>query len=350
MNIRPITFNNTPVYNNYNNYNTNSIQHRTSPVLRRPLDRDTVSFKQSSIKESLELQHERNMAQYRIYADVFFDALENVAHELSGYGVSFDRQYAMLNPIKSAASMSSKISRSGSFDVPDLIRTTIYLQNPYDEEFIYQKFLPAMEDKGYVLSKVNGKPDIDFRLEGIGEPQKSGYEDIQMRFVEKKAKKNKIKHELIVLFGPNYAQAKHIESEKVYNLIRQFDELHIDFTDAPIGSNEFKAHRYIQLIKTQARNKISKKLFDNAKNKDFYKIDDVAPITFSPENKALINNYFAALKDRTKDYYRHKRTQAQNSELALIQLRKDEKDDLTLINYIDAMFGASIKYFEKNPQ
>ena len=350
MNIRPITFNNTPVYNNYNNYNTNSIQHRTSPVLRRPLDRDTVSFKQSSIKESLELQHERNMAQYRIYADVFFDALENVAHELSGYGVSFDRQYAMLNPIKSAASMSSKISRSGSFDVPDLIRTTIYLQNPYDEEFIYQKFLPAMEDKGYVLSKVNGKPDIDFRLEGIGHPQKSGYEDIQMRFVEKKSKKNKIKHELIILFGPNYANAKHLESEKVYHLIRQFDELNIDLKDAPIGSHEFKANRYIELIKTQAQNKISKKLFDNAKNKDYYKIDDVSPISFTPDNKMLLNTYFAALKDRTKDAYKIKRHNAQNSKIALIQLKKDEKDDLTLINYINDMLNATIQYFEKNPQ
>lgn len=322
----------------------------TGGVSRPRIQGKTPSFGQSTIKDSFEMQHEHNMNKYRVYADIFFDTLEDVAKELEEYGVTFDRQYAMQNPIKSAKSTSSKVTRSGSFDVPDLIRTTIYMTNPYDTSFIYNKFLPSMEEHGYVLAKVNGKPDIDFRLEGIGEPQKSGYEDIQMRFVEKKSKKNKIKHELIVLFGPNYAQAKHIESEKVYNLIRQFDELHIDFTDAPIGSNEFKAHRYIQLIKTQARNKISKKLFDNAKNKDFYKIDDVAPITFSPENKALINNYFAALKDRTKDYYRHKRTQAQNSELALIQLRKDEKDDITLINYIDAMFGASIKYFEKNPQ
>ena len=322
----------------------------TGGASRPPFRHKPLSFGQSTIKDSFEMQHEHNMNKYRVYADIFFDTLDDVAKELKEYGVIFDRQYAMLNPIKSAKSMSSKVTRSGSFDVPDLIRTTIYMTNPYDTSFIYNKFLPSMEEHGYVLAKVNGKPDIDFRLEGIGEPQKSGYEDIQMRFVEKKAKKNKIKHELIVLFGPNYAQAKHLESEKVYNLIRQFDELHIDFSDAPVGSNEFKAHRYIQLIKTQARNKISKKLFDNAKNKDFYKIDDVAPITFTPENKALINNYFAALKDRTKDYYRHKRTLAQNSELALIQLRKDEKDDLTLISYIDDMFNASIKYFEKNPQ
>ena len=309
-----------------------------------------VHFGQSTIKDSFEMQHEHNMNRYMVYAEIFFDTLEQVAAELEEYGVSFDRAYAMQNPIKSAKSTSSKVARSGSFDVPDLIRTTIYMSNPYDTNFIYNKFLPAMETHGYILAKENGKPDIDFRLEGIGSPKKSGYEDIQMRFVEKKSKKNKIKHELIILFGPNYAQAKHIESEKVYNLIRQFDELHIDFTDAPIGSNEFKAHRYIQLIKTQAQNKISKKLFDNAKNKDFYKIDDAAPIYFTPENKALISNYFSALKDRTRDYYRHKRTQARNSELALIQLRKDEKDDITLINYIDDMFKATIKYFEKNPE
>ncbi len=324
-----------------------SVKNNTNPL---SVKRNNPSFGQTTIRDSFEQQYENNIDKYMVYAEIFFDTIENVAKELDGYGLVFDREYAMQSPVKSAKSMSSKVERSGSFDVPDLIRTTLYFSNPYDTDFINKKFLPSMEEHGYVLAKVNGKPDIDFRLEGVGSPQKSGYEDIQMRFIEKKAKKNKIKYELIILFGPNYAQAKHLESEKVYNLIRQFDELHIDFTEAPIGSDQFKAQRYIQLIKTQAQNKISKKLFDNAKNKDFYNICEMSPITFTPQNKTLINNYFSALKDKTKNYYKHKKINARNSQLSLIQLRKEEKDDINLINYISSMFNATIKYFEKNPQ
>ncbi len=346
MNIKPLTGFYLPRTNN-NTYE-NQKYHTVLPNMR--LKNDQVSFTHSIFKDTLEQQHELNRKKYEKYAEKFFDVLENIADKFSENGVSFDREYAMQNPIKSATSMSSKISRSGSLDVPDLIRTTIYMKNPYDTNFINNEFLPAMEEHGYVLAKVNGKPDIDFRLEGLGRPQASGYEDIQMRFVKKDDKQKKVKHELIVLFGPNYAEAKHTESEKVYNIIRQFDELHMDFTDAPFGSHQFKADRYIQLIKTQAQNKISKKLFDNAKNKDFYKIDDVAPISFTPENKAVLKNYFLALHDRTLDYYKTKKKQAQNSEIALIQLKKDEQDDLTLIKYIGDMLKASIKYFEMNQQ
>lgn len=327
-------------------FNTN-----VTPIkIRQTLAGDTVSFKQSSIKDTIEMQHERNMEKYKVYADIFFDTLSSVAEELAEDGVSFDKDYAKLNPIKSANSVSSKIARSGSFDVPDLIRTTLFIENPYDKSLIYNKFLPAMEKRGYILAKANGKPDIDFRLDGIGGAQASGYEDIQMRFVEKNGKKNKIKHELIILFGPNYANAKHLESEKVYGVLRQFKELHMDTDDAPIGSAAFKAKRYIGLVKTQVENKISKKLYDNAKNKDFYKIDDVSQIYFTDENKKLMRNYFAALLDRTKDYYRDKRNSAKNSEIAKIQLRKDEKDDLALIHYINDMLRETVKYFERNPQ
>ncbi len=317
---------------------------------RQTLTGDTVSFKQSSIKDTIEMQHERNIEKYKVYADIFFDTLGDVADELSEFGVSFDRDYAKLNPIKSANSVSSKIARSGSFDVPDLIRTTLFVENPYDKSLIYEKFLPAMEKRGYILAKANGKPDIDFRLDEIGEPQASGYEDIQMRFVQKNIKNNKIKHELIILFGPNYANAKHLESEKVYSILRQFKEIHMDTNDAPIGSPAFKAKRYMELVKTQVQNKISKKLYDNAKNKDFYKIDDISPIYFTDENKKLMKNYFAALLDRTKDYYREKRNSAKSSEIAIIQLRKDEKDDLALIHYINDMLRETVKYFERNPQ
>lgn len=341
MNIKPIT-----PFNMKNNLNNNYV---IQPRFVQTLRHDSVNFTQSSIKDSIELAHERNMEKYKVYAEVFFDALDSVAKEFEDYGVSFDKKYAHKNPIKSASSLSSKISRSGSFDVPDLIRTTMYIQNPYDTEFIYEKFLPAMENRGYVLAKVNGKPDIDFRLEGLGEVKSSGYEDIQMRFVEKHgSSKNKIKHELIILFGPNYAEAKHNESEKVYNALRAFKELNLDTKDAKMGSHEFKAGRYIDLITIQVENKISKKLFDNAKNKDFYKIDDIAPIYFTDENKKLMKNYFAALKDRIRDAYKIKRAEARNSELATIQLRKDEKDDLALINYIQDLLRSSVKYFEKN--
>lgn len=314
------------------------------------LSADTVSFSGShTIQDTVEHIYLANADRYKKYAEEFFEALRNTVKELSDYGYSFDEEYAMRNPVKSVKSMSSKIIRSGSFDVPDIIRTTVFNKNLYDLELVNNRFLPLMEKNGFLLAKQNGKLDIDYRLEGIGKPQPSGYEDIQMRFIKKNGGKNKVKHELITLFGPNYAKAKHEESEKVYGILRQFKELHMDCTEnVEIGSHAFKANRYINLISDMITSKISKKLYSNAKNKDYYGIDDVAKVHFTDENKSLLTNYFNGLNDNVKDYYKEKFDTAKSSMIAKIQLKKDKSDDIALINYIRNMLNETIKYFEVN--
>lgn len=108
------------------------------------------------------------------------------------------------------------------------------------------------------LSKEITVPDLDIRLENVSEqvtkldphlrysiskPQKSGYEDIQMRFIRDfDKKKNPIQHELIILFGPHYSKAKHDESKYVYDALRKFDELSMKFLMIQL------AHTHIKLI------------------------------------------------------------------------------------------------------
>ncbi len=314
-------------------------QNYSNSSVRKNYASDSVHFTSSIFKDSIEKSHQKNMDKYMIQANLFFDVLEAVANDLKSYGVSFDREYAMKNPVKSASSVSSKVARSGSFDVPDLIRTTLYVKNIYDKDLINNKLLPAMEKRGYVLAKVKNKPDIDFRY---GDNRiESGYEDIQMRFVN--VINPKTKHELIILFGPNYAKAKHDESEKVYNLTRQAKELHIDFENAEVGSPEFKIKRYIELINIMFKRKVSQKLFENAKNKDFYGIDEAAEIYFSDENIALLRNYFEAIKDRTRDYYKFKK--AEEPERAK-EFDKDLKSDLRRISEVQKGLKQTIDYFD----
>ncbi len=335
----------TPInlYKNNVNYTTKQPGIKYNNVLTK----DTVCFTASTFKDSIEKSHERNMEKYMIQANLFFDVLDAVADELKDNGISFDREYAMQNPVKSAESVSSKVARSKSFDVPDLIRTTLYIKNIYDKNLIFNKLLPAMEKRGYVLARVKNKPDIDFRF---GEnASSSGYEDIQMRFVNIINPKNKTKHELIILFGPNYANAKHEESEKVYNFTRQAKELHINFNNAEIGSPEFKIKRYIELINTMFANKISKKLFDNAKNKDFYNIDEAEVIEFTEEDEKLLRNYFEAIKDRTRDYYKRERSNTSDPQ-KIKELNKDLKSDLQRINNVQENLKKTISYFKQKQQ
>lgn len=226
MNILSIT----PALSRANHLNSinSPVQNKNVTVPKlNTLSKDTVSFSgiggaSSKVSDFLEAQVAADTPRLRRLAITYLDILESVAFRLKDKGFSFDRAYCELNPVKSPKSYSSKIVRSGKFKVPDTIRATLYCNNPYDLDSL-NSLLTEMKKRGYVLGteKMTIKdlmkrgyipteeeakkldlektvPDLDIRLDdvadqvtklpeelkySIGKPQKSGYEDIQMRFV-----------------------------------------------------------------------------------------------------------------------------------------------------------------------
>lgn len=369
--------------------NQNGLNAKTAsyPNLR-PLNKDTVSFGSAGfrIADQLEAQFAAQTPRLRRIATNYLDTLEAISLRLKERGFSFDRDYCELNPVKSPASYISKIGRSGSLNVPDTIRATMYCNDAYDLENLVQ-LITEMNKRGYVVAETKSSvkdlikrgyiptsaeaknpenfsksvPDIDIRLDdstleieklpvefryAIGKPQKSGYEDIQIRFVRDYEKGSKpVPHELIILFGPNYSHAKHIESDKIYSHLRKFDELSMKFEDKAIGSNQHKANRYIDLIKEMFRGKVSQKLFLNAKNKDLYDMSDEAAITFSKEDKDVLLNYFIGLKNRLNKCYKEAQENMTQSEMVSKQLVSDRRHDTNIINKIKDGLLETIEHF-----
>lgn len=315
----------------------------------------------------------------------FLDTIEVIAISLKDKGVSFDREYAQKNAVKSAKSYSSKIKRSGSFEVLDKIRTTLYVENPYDISLLLDEILPEMEKRGYVLSNnytslstlqqkgydkatpaeiLAGKklmPDIDIRLDetqidgnitqypyALGKRAKSGYEDIQMRFIDKKYDKNKnpIQHELLILFGPNYAAAKHIESEKIYTPIREYDELlYKNYLKKSTNSSRLVT-RHIDLISKMFRGKISEKLYENAKNKDFYKIADEISINVKDEDITTFQTYSADLFNELRACYSELRKQNKGNTELLAEINRAAKKDEKLLSANYMTLQNTLEYFK----
>ena len=350
----------------------------TAPRLNT-LSKDTVSFSgigsaSSKVSDFLEAQVAADTPRLKRLAITYLDILESVAFKLKDKGFSFDREYCELNPVKSPKSYSSKIVRSGKFKVPDTIRATLYCNNPYDLDSL-NSLLTEMKKRGYVLGteKMSIKdlmkrgyipteeeakkldlektvPDLDIRLDdvadqvtklpeelkySIGKPQKSGYEDIQMRFVRDfDTKKSPVSHELLIVFGPNYSKAKHAESSFIYTPLRELDELHVDLSNKTLGSHSQKAARYIDLIKQMFRGKVSEKLFLNAKNKDLYELSDSIPISFSDTDVNMFENYFAGLHDRVSSVYKETRKSPKITDSEKKQLAKDLRSDKALLNKV----------------
>lgn len=350
----------------------------TSPRLNT-LSKDTVSFSgigsaSSKVSDFLEAQVAADTPRLKRLAITYLDILESVAFKLKDKGFSFDREYCELNPVKSPKSYSSKIVRSGKFKVPDTIRATLYCNNPYDLDSL-NLLLVEMKKRGYVLGteKMSIKdlmkrgyipteeeakkldlektvPDLDIRLDdvadqvtklpeelkySIGKPQKSGYEDIQMRFVRDfDTKKSPVSHELLIVFGPNYSKAKHAESSFIYTPLRELDELHVDLSNKTLGSHSQKAARYIDLIKQMFRGKVSEKLFLNAKNKDLFELSDSVPISFSDIDVNMFENYFAGLHDRVSSVYKEIRKSPKLTDSDKKQLAKDFRSDKALLNKV----------------
>lgn len=387
MNIQSITpsyfVNNSNIYNQHVNANNHIM-----PKYSNRLSSDTVSFSgsMSKVSDFLEAQIGADTPRLSRIATTYLDVLESVAFRLKDLGFSFDRTYCELSPVKSPKSYTSKVVRSGNFKVPDTIRATLYCNNPYDLSLLNDALLPEMKKRGYVLADTEMSitdlvkrgyvpsetemknpsaekivPDLDIRLEdvsdqvlkldpglrySISKPQKSGYEDIQMRFVRDfDRKKNPVQHELIILFGPHTAVAKHEESENVYNYLRKLDELRVDLKDKTVGSHSYRASRYIDLIRQMFRGKVSEKLFLNAKNKDLYEMSEEVPISFSETDIAVFENYFLGLRDRVNSVYSEAKRGATVSDSARKQLAKDLRYDRTVLAKIHDGLRATIDHY-----
>lgn len=393
--------------NSQNSHYSNPVM----PSKLSPLKADTVSFSGSGAKiaDFLEGQFIADNPRLHRIATTYLDVLESVAFKLKEKGFSIDRAYCELSPVKSPAASASKVVRSGSFKVPDTIRATLYCDDPYDLSKLYDNLLPMMQERGYVLADTKmsvqdlmkrgyiptdeeikimerleandfaspaeeielisrlRKPvkDLDIRLDteetigqvtnlppelrfSIGKPQKSGYEDIQMRFVRDfDKKKNPVQHELIVLFGDNYSRAKHDESKYVYNFLRKFGELHADLSDTSRESHSGKIDTYIKLVRQMFSGKVSQKLFLNAKNKDYSGIPDEVPIKFDKDDIKLFEGYFNGLRFRLANLYKQFRNAQDLTSIEKRQLTKDYNSDKETLEFIYEGLKNTIEHYNK---
>lgn len=369
-----------------NNYNAQTavINRKKNELHSQP---NEIQFRGGTkIADLVENRVSNNMERLNRIATTYLDVLESVAAKLKDKGVIFDRAYCEQNPVKSPKSYTSKIVRSGSFKVPDAIRATLYITNPYDLSVLNDELLPELKKRGYVISdtemtvkdlKKRGYipepnesddkekiiPDLDIRLAdvveqisklnpeyryAISKPQKSGYEDIQMRLVRSfEKRKHPLQHELLILFGPNYAEAKHLESEKVYGILRKFDELNVKVKANEENPDAKLIYRYIDLIEKMMRGKISQKLYENAKNKDMFNIEEQIPITFLKTDLAQFEHYFKVLKSKISSYYRSEKLANQNNPEMLKQLSREQRADQARVNIIYDKLSETLAYFSK---
>lgn len=215
------------------------------------------------------------------------------------------------------------------------------------------------------LNKEN--PNLDIRLDDVkdkiyllpkkyqycvGSPQKSGYEDFQIRFVRKAdvespSKKTPELHEMIVLFGKNYADAKHRESERVYSFLRQFDELNLkkildnkkyDSLTAPIRT-------LVGKVETFFRSEVSTKEFSNAKSIDYGRLEDSLDINFSKADEEKFEETFDKIGLSMQWLYDKLKFKANTVGKAALQ-RKEEADMKTL-SEIRAGLKNTIKTYQK---
>ena len=328
---------------------------------------------------------EKDMGRMQRIATTFLDVIESVAMKLKNKGVSFNREYNEGHAVKSPAKYPSKIIRSGSMEIRDRVRATLFCKNIYDLSILNDDILPEFKKRGYVLADIGEKcenllkrgfipeestslnaiikvPDIDIRLNksdlqidkldpqlhfAISKPQSSGYEDIQMRLVRDYDKRRyPVTLELIILMGENYANAKHIDSDMIYNFTRKFKELNIVKNHYP-DEEVSKAKRYVELIKAMFETEATRKLYDNAKNKDMYGIEEEIPIKFSPSSIKLFENYFIDLNRAIASFYRGKIDSCKKNELKIKKLKAEQRADKALIQDVQTNLRKTIEFLNK---
>lgn len=372
MNIQSITPN--LFINNRNSKvnNTNNYRHATMPMLNT-LAQDTVSFsgtadkvsktvnkavrtvaKKSSpsrIEQTIADGYVAKMNKYRTLGLRFMDTMTVITDGFirKGYKVFFDRADCEAHMVKGKDSFVSKLKRSGESPM-DRVRATLYVEDPYDLKFIGRELIPALEERGLRIymapDKVQGrrvlskKPDFDIRLDHvdpetikylpeelrgcIGKPQKSGYEDIQMRLVDTlDGSKDVTPIELLIVFGKNYSKAKHDESYYVYDISRALrNEMHISKVDASDPrSPEYRVKNNIGVIVDCLNTNISKPLFINGKSVDFYHEEPTIPVDLNPSDCVKIRGLLNGIRDKIGIYYRAEGVKASSEREAVKHIK-----------------------------
>ncbi len=325
---------------NIKNNNNNNKSHNSTvmPSTLTGLTADTVSFTATpikpaviSFKEVIADGYSKKIPLYNILGKKFIITLDSIATKLESYGVHFDLEYCEINPVKGLKSYLSKFKRSG--EVLDKIRATMYMDDPYDMNILANYILPELRGCGYEIrgleqgTKKKGKSpivDFDIRLEGItpkqtevleeplrnliSGPQKSGYEDIQMRLIDTTASpSNQVPHELLILFGKNTAAAKHDESYYVFDIVRELSHMHImEASEDNVFRSPLKsAKSSFSMIRYQLNANISKPLFYNAKKLD-YEHNPAAqiPVQLSDTIAKSLETLMVCLREDTIKYYK----------------------------------------------
>jgi len=390
MNIPAI--NSIKIFQNVQNTaSKNKLEYGSNTNLKMalPLNKDTVSFmgmpKQSVMKKASATMADfygmgidTTNAMLKPAANSFLDTIGAVVSTIAQKGTAISemsRDMARNFVLKSGQSAKSKALRSGSFDLTDRIRTTVYIPNLYDLSTLYE-FINEMSLRGYKLAKTeesaqkmlakgykvtkselekgivkvedmsvrlcedgieNARPELSFAIDGR---QKSGYEDIQLRFV-----KGKNKFETIMLFGPNYAEAKHMESEKVRKYTREFDSLMIRknsdktpltteqraIVDKMLGEIKF----YINSLQGCFYDHVTRPLYHWAKGIDYYGMKELEKEkpNYTAINYTSFNRDFYNLKDKIRqcyDYIISKTTKEEEK----IQLERLKVEDLRTLNKV----------------
>lgn len=310
----------------------------------------------NTFQDIVRRNYESKLPDYKILSVKFMDTLEAVANKLKGYGIVFDREYCEQAAVKKTDSFLSKFIRSGSTP-SDQIRATLYMENPYDLGVFNEKVLPELRGRGYdiqlipdevVGKKVKSKKrDFDVRLadvnyndlkvldedlrHSISGPQKSGYEDIQMRLVDTLTTgKNKPPHELLIIFGKNYAAAKHNESYYVYDIVRALSKrLHIAQVEKPeLYSPAKRVIDNINIIRGQLNNAISRPLFVNAKNLDFYKDEFQLPVELSKSTCDALCGLVEGIRNKIPLHYgaELKKINSKEFEPEIIKMIRNSQD------------------------
>ena len=315
-------------------------------------------------------------------ARVYLAVLSDIAGELAQYGVSYSKAYCSKKPIKDASTYVSKMLRSGETEVKDWIRGTLYVENPYDLSILEQYILPALEESGYKPSPVKLTPekaiergfvpsaedfragemevkDISIRLKDAKEhiartapnlmnyadgPSPSGYEDIQVHLLNINIK-DPIYHELLIIFGKNYAKAKTIESERVYGILRDLKYLSILTGGEMDVKSEMLFKEYLDKISKKFRVEASEKLFRNGKNLDYFKINEQEKISFSLVDEVEMDENFIALEEILEKFYEEKIKKAKNDPELRSKYYKERKTDRKALEKARVSLKESMDFF-----